>query len=220
MPELKPEEYMEQMNSKQKLSYIWEYYKLPIIAVLIAIVAVSYFIYEQKTKDIYVLDVMLIGDSMEYDKQQELSDTITEQFVREYSSNSREKANVEFVPVTIDNGQRSLSYEYVQKLMACMAAGQLDVMVMDESIYQSYAEQGAFLNLEELGIVIPQGKGDEVIEAKDEDGKAYTAGIRFDSGDGILSAVGFDSKDKIICVSVNTNHKETSGKVVQWLINQ
>lgn len=219
MPELSSKEYMKQMNRKQKISYIWEYYKLPIIAALIVIIAIPVIIHEHKTRNVYELSLTLIGNSIDMEKQDELADTITSQFVQESSSDSRKKASIDFMPLQLVNGEESLSYEYIQKLTTYMGAGQMDVVIMSEDMFESYASDGIFLSLEDIDV--PQGKGYEVLSATDEEsGETYAAGIRLGSENSILDDIGYDYQGRVICIILNTSHKEKAKQLVQWIINQ
>jgi len=218
MPELSAKEYMKQMNRKQKISYIWEYYKLPIIVALIVIIAIPFTIYEHKSKEINMLSLTLIGNSIDIEKQKELADTLTSQFVQNESTDSRKRAYIDFMPLGLINGQETLSYEYVQKFITYMGAGELDVVIMTEDMFESYASDGVFLSLDYINI--PQGKGYEALSATDENGTTYTAGIRLDSKNNIFSSIGYDYQGKVICIISNTGHREKAEMLVQWMVNQ
>jgi hypothetical protein len=65
------------MSRKERIEYIWDYYKLHIISVIILIVFIASIIHGQLTKIEYVVNVTMIGNAVQESKRTELEKKFT-----------------------------------------------------------------------------------------------------------------------------------------------
>ena len=73
------------MSSKEKVDYIWDYYKIPIIAVLIIIVSLVSFIHSQATKINYIFNFTVLSTTIQDDKKENFEKELTALLVKNKS---------------------------------------------------------------------------------------------------------------------------------------
>lgn len=135
---------------KQKLAYFWDYYKWPVIIGVLAIFAVTSFIYQLVTRKDNALHALLLNGSPKDFLAEETDHT--GDFV-EYAGIDEKKYQVLYdTSVHIGEGAAD-EYNSVQKLMVYIAAAELDVMVSDPDSLLRYAYQG---NLQDLREFLPK----------------------------------------------------------------
>ena len=71
------------MSKKEKVEYIWEYYKLHIIGVLAITFMVGSLIYSQITKVDYVFNLTMIGNMVDGNKRTDLEKQLTSMVIKE-----------------------------------------------------------------------------------------------------------------------------------------
>lgn len=125
---------------KQKLRYFWDYYMLRTLFILIMIGIVVYFIYFYATKK----DEMFCAAVLNC-WALETADEYNQDFV-EYVGMDPEEYQAFFDSTMAVNFEQfdATASASAEKLAMYMAAYQLDVIVAGESIYEHYANAGAF----------------------------------------------------------------------------
>lgn len=120
-----------ELTLKQKISHIWEYYGWMIISVMIGIVVISNLIISIFTpQKIYDVDVVIAG-KMNYDETQpEVARTYEEMF----------NANLELSIVDWDN-MGEMGMAMLQKIPLLVKTGELDVLGLEPSMFESYTRQ-------------------------------------------------------------------------------
>jgi len=141
---------LKELSFKKKIEYIWDYYKPIMLGIILGITLISVIV--QMVINISKEDVLYVA-SINAMTHTEENFPFVEGF-KEYA-NIDEKKQV----VTVDTSLR-LNYaseemdEYymnsAMKLAAIIAARQLDVMLMEEIVYQRHHEDGTFYDLQEL----------------------------------------------------------------------
>lgn len=130
---------------KQKISYIWDYYKWHIIIPILAIIAITSYIVNLVTApDIILNGVMLNIHNLE---SAPASETLLPDFYKEQKVDTKEEeitlnTNLYY---SIDNP--SSNYESSQVLMAWLAAGQLDFITGDAVSLTDLAYKEYFTDL-------------------------------------------------------------------------
>lgn len=136
------------MTPKEKAGYIWDYYKIHIIVGIFLIIFASMLI-----KDVYKnnmpirLYACVVNSNFTYDTESDIPtayvnyaeiDTKKENYMIDYS--------MHIVPENFD--QVGLAYQ--QKLMALFSSNDIDVLMADKPLIESFADVEAFADLNEI----------------------------------------------------------------------
>ena len=143
-------EALARMTLPQRLDYIFEYYKFPLVLILIAVVALGSMLYYRITGKKTLLYVayanIAVGDT--------LDSALGEGFTRSVGADPGKNEVKAYRNLylshdaTVQNHQ--YSYASRMKIMAAMTSGQLDVMLMNREAYDIMSSSGYLLPLEEL----------------------------------------------------------------------
>ncbi|HEX2946183.1 MAG TPA: hypothetical protein VHT96_09555 [Clostridia bacterium] len=145
------------------------------------------------------------------------------------SDNQQQSTGTQQQPIM---GQANGDQQYAMqmKAMVLVAAGDLDVLIVDKDRYFLYAKQGVFMNLDEiapkLGADLEKNK--ELVAKIDEDSdpsaqggtnnnQAHLYGIDV-SGSTALNEAGVLGPDKIAGIYVSSKNKEKAEKFIKFLM--
>lgn len=137
------------MNPLQKIDHLLEYYRFPLVLLLIAAVALGSLLYYRLTRKetlLYVAYVNIsIGDT--------LDSAISDGYVRAIGANpgNREVKLYRGLYLSQDATYQNHEYAYASqlKVMAAMTNGQLDVLLMNREAYDIMSAGGYLLPLED-----------------------------------------------------------------------
>ncbi|MBQ4481696.1 MAG: hypothetical protein II966_00535 [Lachnospiraceae bacterium] len=157
------------LNSKQKLQYIWDYYKIPIIGGLILIYALTSFIHGRMTAKKTVFCLAMINSNA--------TDLMDETLINDFS-----KTREDFDPIHQEmrleadftfEGYDLIASSYMQRLLAEYNVGAIDATISTKEVMEELASHQAFADLsavlpEELFTKL-QSEGYEIIYTDYED---------------------------------------------------
>lgn len=131
------------LSNKAKVQYIWDYYKWPILAVIVAVIFVIYLIYHYVTYRDPLLNVIMINcsDSISAD------DSGFDEFLTKYGYDPDDFPVSLSSSLQFSDGEYSLSYNDSQALTLMIAAGGQDLFFGTGDVYLDYADQGALIDL-------------------------------------------------------------------------
>ena len=136
---------LKDMPFKKKVSYIWDYYKFPIIGLIAASIFLCTFIkdYRQNRRPVY-LDAILINSDLAYGYDNPLTDDYIE-----YAGVDTEAYNltIDSSIVITENSYDQMTMANVQKVFAMYSAGELDVVIAPEPTADEYGAIGAHMDL-------------------------------------------------------------------------
>ena len=143
-------EALARMTLRQRLDYIWEYYKFPMVLMLIAVVALGSMLYYRITsreKLLYLACAnIVVGDT--------LDSALNEGFTRAIGADPgrSEVAIYHNLYLSSDPSAQNHQYSYASrlKMLAAMAGGQVDVLLMNHEAYDIMSAGGYLLPLEDL----------------------------------------------------------------------
>jgi|GEM_PF-2375017 len=193
------------MTFKQKQEYIWEYYKLQIMAAVFLIFLAGFSIYEISQRKEDFLKIAVTGGMTTMENvtglSEHLSDVLlTEEQKRDY------RILVEAIPYSA--AEENPSFEYVQKLFVLISAGEIDVLVIDEPTFATLHGEGYFLNLNELEVDLA------TLETVDRTGEPFGILIHdFEIFQDIFPEQGW-----ILSVVVNSDRSREVERLVEYLI--
>ncbi|MBX4269745.1 hypothetical protein [Clostridium estertheticum] len=206
------------MSKHKKAEYIWEYYKFHIIGALAAICIIISIIHSQITKPNYVFNLTMISNIADTNKVTNLESLLTKVVVKDGST--RKKAIVSSMPIdTSKNANLQTTSQYMQKLTAEVSVGELDVIILDKTMFESFAKQDMFLRLDNISELNLDSLKGEKIHAIGSDKKNDVYAI--DAKDIVLlKNLGFDLKNKVIGIVGSTKQKYNSILVLKYLLNK
>lgn len=200
---------LKKMSRKEKIEYIWDYYKIHIIATLIAIVAVSSFVYSYVTKVEYVFNLTILCNDMDENARVNLEKQITNYVVGK--GEKRKRAAVEVMPITDTGNSSPMTAQYMQKFMVKLAAGEIDLVIFDRSMLETYTKQEALVKLDDI-------VNDKSVQGVSDNTKGVYA-VEADNNK-ILKDVGFNTKDKLVGIISSGKQKEKAVSVLKWMVNK
>jgi hypothetical protein len=204
---------LKSMSRKEKIEYIWDYYKLHIISVIIVIAVLASFIHGQLTKIEYVVNVTMIGNAASEPKREELERKLTSLVVKE--GEQRKQAFVDVI--TTDKSE--LSYEMTQKFVVRIAAGEIDVVILDKGFFDSFVKQDMFLPLESINQINLSDIKQDKIEASGSNNNKAVYAISVE-GNKELEAMGYDTKNKVLGIIASSKQKDNGIKVFKHILGK
>ena len=209
---------LKSMNKRKKAEYIWDYYKLHIIGTIVVICIIISTIHGQITKPNYVFTLTMLGNVMDTNKTTQLENQLTKVVVKD--ENSRKQARVDTIPTDgSKNANPQTTGQYMQKFIAELSVGELDVVILNKSMFQTFIKENMFLRLDNIsGLNLDYLKGAK-LSATGSNKK--TAVYAIDAKNiVILKNYGFDTKDKVIGIIGSTKQKYNSILVLKWLLSK
>lgn len=160
------------MSTKGKFEYFWYYYKVHAIVTVIAVIFVAALIRQYVTSKDYAFYAALINANTAYIENNQWSDEFAE-----YAEIDTEQYLVYIDPTfTIsDRDSSQYSASNTEKLIAMLRSGDIDILVADTEIFENYAQNEFFMNLE---TVLPE----DVLE-KYQNNLYYTDAATYDNAD-------------------------------------
>ena len=137
------------MTRKQKKEYIWEYYRYHIISVVFVLFLGGYSIYEVSQRKEMSLSIALTGGVTSMENMDEISDYLNETLLTE---EQRKDYQVLVQSIPFNSSNQDPGFEFAQKLVVLVAAGEIDLIVVDEPTFEDFYKEGYFLPLNELQV--------------------------------------------------------------------
>lgn len=227
-------EKLKKMNFKQKLQYIWEYYKIGILVFIFAAVLIGAFIHSASKNNpdaIYIaMCDMLPTDALSNGDEENIAEkNINESFINYMGMEMPKK-----LPLSIDTSYSlNFSDDYMstmmhQKLVAALGAQMIDIMIGTETGMKDYGKMNAFLDIREY-------LSEETVADLDKKGLICKATVTPDAEDGlepyevfygikadgmtVLNEAGYITDGCVAALTGNPEKLETSVKVMEMLID-
>lgn len=206
------------MSKKKKAEYIWEYYKLHIIGVLVLICIIGSIIHGQITKVDYVFNLTMLGNTVDTNKMTDLETQLTSVVVKD--GDKKKQATISNMSLgDSNNSDSAMSSQYMQKFVAQLSVGELDVVILDKDMFESFVKQDMFLRLDNIsGLDLASIKSEKIEASETNKTKAVYAINAKDIK--IFKNIGFDTTNKVIGIISSTKQKNNSVSVLKWLLNK
>ncbi len=221
----KPKKFNE-LKLKEKLSFIWDYYKwwfvFGIIFITIAVYTIPAMIENHKEPVLYAAFI----NTQLYSQE---STTIMDDFVEKANIDIDGKRIVLDTSLTINRDRADqTSMQCNQKVLALFSSNTLDVMLSDDENFQFYAQQGAFQSLEEA---LPEDVFEKykpymlTCNSKESDQTIYygiqvgTSKVLYDEG-AYHNANGDILVEPIFSICTNAKQPENAVKFLEYLMEE
>ena len=203
-------------DKKSRITFIWDYYKVPIIAAFTLLCFLAVIISTNlKRSDVSVYAVLINSDSL----IAECDDTVFDELFKETDLDLKGRhadINDRFFLGMKDNDSEDA--ETLQVLSAMFSLDEIDIYVADREHFDLFCKEGAF---EDLGSIIPeetQKKNENMLYRYEESsGKTTIAGIILKE-DSPLHKAGYYHNEVILGMAVNCGHKTETSALIELLI--
>ena len=134
------------MPFKKKIGYIWDYYKYPILGILFAIITIISTIYSQLTAKECLLKLIMVNGTVPIETA-----IFAEDFLESegYDSNTQE-VTATTIRLGLTEETYEQDYEAIQALFVRLTSETVDIMSASDEIFDQYASEGFFINLNDL----------------------------------------------------------------------
>lgn len=137
---------LKNMDAGHKLGYIWDYYKVPIIAAVVIIIAVTSMIHTRLTTKKVVLKVAMLDSQAYYASDSSLLDG----FAGSLQGFDEEKERI-VVDASYNSGLGGqVGFAFMEKIVADYSAGIIDATIAPREDILKYAEHQAYGDLKQL----------------------------------------------------------------------
>lgn len=219
MEHMSTKQKLKDMNKKQKIEFIWDYYRFHIIGTIILIAIVTSFTMDIMNRKETVLNVTILGEYLDTDRKDVLEKKAASELIKE----EQDKKQILFDFLIKQKDMRDeYSMASVQKLQAAIAAKDIDILILDKVDFEIYASQGTFMKLSDLPDFTQLGVSEKDLvkyQAKDIDSKQEIYAINAESLP-VLKELNYNTKDKVLCIVVNSQRLNVATEFLKWFITQ
>ena len=206
------------MNRKEKIGYIWDYYKVWIIGGCGALILLIVILIQTAGihKDISLQVTMVNADTITVDNSK-----LFDAYEKEYCDPRFEKISVEATLQLKKNNTGALSGSSYQVLSAEFLSGQIDVFISDSDTFDFLSATNAFANLEDkLSKEDLEKYRPYFVYTKDEKtGKDYPAGVSLADCPKFVKEK-FYQKDAVIGIGTLSSHSENALLMIAYLFQK
>ena len=214
---------LKEMSFKDKFWYIWEYYKFPIIGVIIAVFLVGSIgsaMYNNRFDTALSCAVL----NSRYDSEALTVDQYFNEGFRAFiglDENTKIDVDYSMSPTFDESAMNEYSYAELAKLTAMISSKGLDVMIGRPDVIDHYGEMDGFLNLEEA---LPPDLYEQVKDylypvTNAETGQESFCGLRLeDTSFGEKTGLILDNP--VLTVMSNSPHTDTAIQLIRYIFEQ
>ena len=207
-------EKIKQMSGKDRIWYIYEYYKFHIVAVILAFTllwVVGSSLYRQTFTT--RLTFAIVNDRSGGESSMDRFENSLKEALGFGKKDLIEINSGLFINA---DGSQSSEYSYASmaKIAALAAGGDLDIIIADAKTLEHYESQGAFLDLLERA-----EKEDLFFYTDNEKGQSTAAAISLEPT-AFSDMTGVSIQPPYLAVIASSQHTEDTLRAIQWLFDQ
>ena len=146
-PEL---EKLKTLHGPQKIRYIWDYYKLPIVVLCILLYILGYSLYGHFTHKEKILYTALVNVSASDSLTEQLSTGFLDSLDQDTSKTTMQLYTGLYLTDDETNPYHEYTYASRMKILASLDGKQLDVVLMNKEAFDAFSQNGYLCDLEEL----------------------------------------------------------------------
>jgi len=211
------------MNPKDRPWYIWEYYRIPIIIVIVAIILISSIgsaVYNNRFETALSCVILNSSPTGEADSVDEYFNQGFRQYI-DLKEDAKIDVDYSMSPTFDESSMDEFTYAQLAKLTAMISSQGLDVMIGKPDTIDHFGEMGGFLDLKEL---LPADFYDKVKEnlyfvTNQETGEKIGCGLLMEGTD-FCEKTGLAIDTPILAVMSNSTHTDTSLDLIRYVFGQ
>lgn len=143
-------EQLKQLHGKQKIQYIWDYYRFPIVVGLILLYILGYTVHGHFSKKDTVLYTGLINVSASEQLNSQLGDGFLDFINKNTSRNDLQLYTGLYLTTDQDDPSHEYTYASRIKILASIDNEQLDIVLMNREAFDAFSQNGYLCDLEKL----------------------------------------------------------------------
>ena len=208
--EISIKETFKSLSGKKKIEFIYDYYKLPIIGTLLAIIVISYMTYSFITKQDIYCNITYYGSTINTDNFNKLKDTLNENIL------GNDKKSTIFTDSLLITANSNYGDDptTTQAFAVKLAANELDILLIEKNNFEYFAANNMLLDLSSLeGFDSLNISEEDLVTVKDQSGNSNLYGIKVDNLN-LLKDCGFDAENTILSIAISSNRHEEVIKVL------
>lgn len=200
------------MTRTEQVKYIWHYYRFHILGLIVVIIFSTFTINGIINKKNTELNFMIVAEKIDHTKVEGLLEQFNKELIME---EDRSLTEIGMQAVTYSKTEIDPQMQVgLQKLAAELAAGAVDILMVDKGYYEEMNVDGQLLDIKELsGIENLPYANDRVYVS--EEGKV--TGIDLSALSLFLGAT-FD-ENIVLCLPANSKNDEYITKFLKYMIN-
>lgn len=209
----KDKQTLSRLDRRQKAVFIWDYYKLPILGVILAVALAGIGIaMSARSAGVMFYAVMVNANN---EAQGDPFSPLLEQAGLDMTGR---RVDIE-ANYTLHYENSDLSdAQTLQVLAALFGIGDLDVFVADEAVFDSYADQDAFVDLSLfVEPEVLEACSDALYYTENADGEQILSGIRLREGS-FLHRAGYYGQEVLMGVAANAQNLDNAVTMVQQVL--
>lgn len=133
---------LRRLHGKQKLQFLWDYYKLPLAVLCIAVSVAAYSIYGHMTQKKTILYTALINVTAGEELRQNLTDAFLKSIDIDSSKNNCQLYTGLYLTEDMNSAYHAYTYASRMKILAAIDARQMDVALMDQEAFDAFSQNG------------------------------------------------------------------------------
>lgn len=200
-----------QLGSAEKLQYIWDYYKFPLVILCVFIYIAGYIIYghlSHKDVPLYTAFVNVVSGET-------LTDKLSVEFLKAQNIDTSKNELYLYTNLYLTDDENNPYHEYTyasrMKILAAIDGEQLDVVLMNKEAFDAFSQSGYLCNLKEL---LSLDSSTPYVSVTDE----YPTGIDVSNAP-LIQQAGFQDTVYLGIIS-NSPRKEMAIEYVQYLMSE
>jgi hypothetical protein len=134
------------MSPKERIAYIWDYYKFHIIGTIVAIILLISFMSSIGGKKEVVLNMTIIGQGVNTEGVVQLQEQLTNKIVQDKADEEVSVQHLTYNKSSMDEASRA----GIQKMAAEISLGSIDLMIVDKELFEEISSQNALLALNDF----------------------------------------------------------------------
>jgi hypothetical protein len=129
------------MSPKERIAYIWDYYKYHIIGSIAAIILLISFISSIGEKKEVVLNMTIIGQGVNTEGVVELQEKLTNKLVQDKADEEVSVQHLTYSKSSMDQASRA----GIQKMSAEITLGAIDILIVEKDLFEEISSQSSSL---------------------------------------------------------------------------
>ena len=207
---------LKDMTFKEKASYIWEYYKIPIIAAIVVLIIAGNIIntvWIHPPKKIY-LQIAFYGQYIDDNAITAMCSQLGGGLMTPEELQTMEITGSSFM---VNSGDAQMDMAYQQKFSAMIAAREIDLFVVSQTDLNTWAAQGMLSSIKDfLPDALFSKVSDKLVEAADENGVKADYAIKLD-GNKLFGDNGLPADGLCIGAVINTQRQDNVKRALDFI---
>lgn len=207
------------LKGKARIEYIWDYYKLPILAVICVIAFIIYMIVHFVTYKETALEIFMVNTTNQ--NTEEVAASTDEFFQQEGLSGKDEEIFIDTsIQFSEDMGD-SANYYSNQSLTVKFAVGGGDILFAPDYVFNTYAASSAMIPLTDIltDDELDQYKDILVYTTEEESGETYPCGVALTDNEWLLTYHFYPEGETLyLGIGYNSKSPETARNFFHYIL--